>query len=134
MRWIRFTADGRTAYGSLDGETVSEISGEPWGAHSPTGKTHKLSAVKLEVPVIPRTFYAAGINYAAHIREMAEKRGEKPVFPEKADIGYRANNALIAHGETMVVPKDTTEKVNYENKLVVVIGKQMKHLSKTDAM
>ena len=31
MRWIRFTADGHTAYGSLTGDTVSEISGEPWG-------------------------------------------------------------------------------------------------------
>jgi NADPH:quinone reductase-like Zn-dependent oxidoreductase len=64
MRWIRFTTDGRTAYGSLNGDTVSEISGEPWGTHVATGKTHKLANVKLEVPVIPRTFYAAGINYA----------------------------------------------------------------------
>ena len=38
MRWIRFTADGRTAYGSLNGDTVSEISGEPWGTHAATGK------------------------------------------------------------------------------------------------
>ena len=75
------TTEGRTAYGSLNGDTVSEISGEPWGAHAATGKTHKLADVKLEVPVIPRTFYAAGINYAAHIREMAEKRGVQPVFP-----------------------------------------------------
>ena len=61
MRWIRFTTDGRTTYGSLNGDT--------WGAHSATGKSYKLSDVKLEVPVIPRTFYSAGINYAAHIRE-----------------------------------------------------------------
>ena len=84
--------------------------------------------------MIPRTFYAAGINYAAHIREMAEKRGVQPVFPEKADIGYRANNALIAQGEDVVIPKDATEKINYEGELVVVIGKQVKHLSKADAM
>ena len=31
MRWVRFTADGRTAYGSLNGDTITEISGEPWG-------------------------------------------------------------------------------------------------------
>ena len=90
--------------------------------------------MKLEVPVIPRTFYAAGINYAAHIREMAEKRGVKPVFPEKADIGYRANNALIAHDEDVVIPTDATEKINYEGELVVVIGKQAKHLTEADAM
>src|SRR5271157_5506389 len=98
MRWIRFSTAGRTAYGRLDGDTVSEINGEPWGTHTLAGQTHKLADVTLEVPVIPRTFYAAGINYAAHIREMAAKRGVQPVFPEKADIGYRANNALIADG------------------------------------
>src|SRR6476646_7349880 len=132
MRWIRFSTDGRTAYGSLNGDTVSEISGEPWGTHAATGKTHKLAAVKLEVPVIPRTFYAAGINYAAHIREMAEKRGVKPVFPEKADIGYRANNALIAHEEDVVIPAHAPPKMNYEGELVVV-GKQAKHLTEANA-
>ena len=40
MRWIRFTADGRTAYGSLNGDTVSEISGEPWG----TARRHRQDA------------------------------------------------------------------------------------------
>src|SRR5580698_4831738 len=134
MRYVRFTQDGATAYGSLDGETISEIRGEPWGDASPTGRRFPQSAVTLEVPVIPRTFYAAGINYAAHIREMAEKRGVQPVFPEKADIGYRANNALIAHDGDVVIPKDATEKINYEGELVVVIGKQVKHLSKDDAM
>jgi 2-keto-4-pentenoate hydratase/2-oxohepta-3-ene-1,7-dioic acid hydratase in catechol pathway len=56
------------------------------------------------------------------------------VFPEKADIGYRANNALIAHDGDVVIPKDATEKINYEGELVVVIGKKVKHLSKADAM
>jgi len=134
MRWIRFSTAGRTAYGSLDGDTVTEISGEPWGTHAPTGQRHRLADVTLEVPVIPRTFYCAGINYAKHIREMAAKRGVEPVFPEKADIGYRANNALIAHGRNVVIPADATEKVNYEGELVVVIGRQVKHLSEADAM
>jgi 2-keto-4-pentenoate hydratase/2-oxohepta-3-ene-1,7-dioic acid hydratase in catechol pathway len=116
MRWIRFTTQGRTSYGSLDGMTVREISGAPWGTREPTGKTYALNDVTLEVPVIPPTFYAAGINYAAHIREMAEKRGVQPVFPEKADIGYRANNALIAHDRDVVVPRTpprrSTTRVN----------------------
>jgi 2-keto-4-pentenoate hydratase/2-oxohepta-3-ene-1,7-dioic acid hydratase in catechol pathway len=76
--------------------------------------------VKPEVPVVPRTFYCAAINYAAHIREMAHKRGVDPVCPEKADIGYRANNALIAHNEPVVIPHHAPPKVNYEGELVVV--------------
>jgi len=104
MRWIRFGKDGRTAYGSLANETVTEIAGEPWADATPTGRTHALNDIKLEIPVIPRTFYCAGINYASHIREMAHKRGVEPVFRDKADIGYRANNALIAHDEPVVIP------------------------------
>ena len=133
MRWIRFTANDKTAYGSVAGDTVTEIAGEPWGDATPTGATHKLAAVKIEIPVIPRTFYAAGINYAAHIREMAHKRGVEPVFPEKADIGYRANNALIADGEDVVIPADAPPKMNYEGELVVIIGKKAKHLTEDNA-
>ncbi len=133
MRWIRFTAGGKTAYGSVAGDTVTEIAGEPWGDATPTGATHALGAVKIEVPVIPKTFYCAGINYAAHIREMAHKRGVEPVFPTKADIGYRANNALVADGEPVVIPAHAPPKMNYEGELVVVIGKQAKHLTEENA-
>ncbi len=66
--------------------------------------------------------------------EQAEARGAKPNIPEKPDIGYRANNALIGHNETIVIPKDATELVEYEGELVVVIGKQAKHLSEADAL
>lgn len=134
MKWVRFTANGHTAYGSLSGDTITEISGEPWGDDTqPTGHSYRMADVKLEVPVIPKTFYCAGINYATHIREMAEKRGVKPVFPEKADIGYRANNALIAHEEDVVIPAHAPPKMNYEGELVVVIGKQARHLTEADA-
>ena len=43
MRWVRFSKDGATSYGSLNGDTISEISGEPWGDAKPTGRTLVLS-------------------------------------------------------------------------------------------
>jgi 2-keto-4-pentenoate hydratase/2-oxohepta-3-ene-1,7-dioic acid hydratase in catechol pathway len=134
MRTVRFSKDGVTSFGILNGEQVQEIKAEPWVDASLTGRQFALGAVKLEIPVVPRTFYCAGINYAAHIREMAHKRGVEPVFPEKADIGYRANNALVAHDEPVVIPAHAPPKINYEGELVVVIGKQAKHLSEADAM
>jgi 2-keto-4-pentenoate hydratase/2-oxohepta-3-ene-1,7-dioic acid hydratase in catechol pathway len=135
MRWIRFTAAGRTAYGILEGEKIIEVAGDPFGNHEPTKRSHALGAVKVELPVIPRTFYCAGLNYAAHVLEAAKKLGLKqPELPKQADIGYRANNALIAHGEPVIIPRDATEKVQYEGELVAVIGKQAKHLSEADAL
>ena len=129
MRWIRFTADGRTAYGIVEGEQIAEVAGDPFAGYERTQRRHALAAVKIEVPVIPRTFYCAGLNYGAHVIEQAQKRGVAPEFPTQPDIGYRANNALIAQGETVIIPRDASDKVQYEGELVVVIGKRAKHLN-----
>jgi 2-keto-4-pentenoate hydratase/2-oxohepta-3-ene-1,7-dioic acid hydratase in catechol pathway len=134
MRWIRFESNGGAAYGIVEGDTVTEVHGDPFGGYEKTTTRHPLSSVKLLVPVEPRTFYAAGLNYAEHAIAAANKRGEVPKLPEAADIGYRANNALIAHGEPIVIPSDATERVQYEAELVAVIGKKAKHLSEAEAL
>src|SRR5262245_18973103 len=112
MRWIHFSAGGRTAYGIHEGDAITETEGNIFGAWSRTGRTHAFADVKIEIPLIPRTFYCAGLNYVAHIKEGAAKRGETPNIPERAEIGYRAQNALIAHGEDVVIPHDATEKIH----------------------
>jgi len=134
MRWLRYQADGREAYGIIEGDEVVEVKGDPFAGCERTATRRKLDAVKFLVPVIPKTFYAAGLNYAEHVTEMAKKRGEEPNIPPNADIGYRANNALIAHGENIVIPKDAGDLVQYEAELVAVIGKQAKHVSEADAL
>lgn len=134
MRWVRYSVDGGTAYGILDGERIAQVAGDPFAGFERTGRHHALGAVKLDVPVIPRTFYCAGLNYVTHLKEMAARGVVTVGIPEKPDIGYRANNALIAHGEPVVIPRDATDKVQYEGELVVVIGKQAKHLSEADAL
>ena len=82
---------------------------------------------------MPRTFYCVGLNYLKHLKEAADKRGEVPNVPDRPEIGYRAQNALIAHDEDVVIPATATEKIHYEGELVVVIGKKAKHLSERDA-
>ena len=134
MRWINFTAAGRTAYGILEGDRIREVRGGPFGEYEATGRVHDLAQVKIEIPFLPRTFYAAGLNYVEHVKEGAAKRGEAPQIPTKPDMGYRAVNALIAHDEPVVIPADATEKVHYEGEIAVVIGRKAKHLSKEDAM
>ena len=128
MRWIRFETNGHAAYGVVDGDTVNEVKGDPFAGYDKTATRHKFSSVKLLVPVEPRTFYCAGLNYAEHVIEAARKRGQEPNLPKAADIGYRANNALVAHGEPIVIPKDATERCQYEGELVAVIGKKAKNL------
>ena len=134
MKWCRFQAADKTTYGIIEGDTVIAVDGTPFDHYTKTSNTYPLNSVKLLVPVIPPTFYAAGINYREHVIEMAHKRGVEPEFPPQADVGYRANNALIANEAPIVIPKDATELVQYEGELVVVIGKQCKRVSESEVL
>jgi 2-keto-4-pentenoate hydratase/2-oxohepta-3-ene-1,7-dioic acid hydratase in catechol pathway len=134
MKWCRFQSGAKVSYGVIDGTTVTEVTGSPFESHTKTSNSVALSSVKLLVPVIPPTFYAAGINYRQHVIEMAERRGAKPEFPPNADVGYRANNALCAQDEPIVIPKDAGELVQYEGEVVVVIGKRCKRVSEAQAL
>ena len=134
MRWARFEKDGTPTYGIVEGDEIEVVDGTPFDSHTRTGTRVSLDSVKLLIPFEPKTFYAAGLNYVDHVKEYAAMRGETPNIPEKPDIGYRANNALIAHDEDVVIPKDATDKVQYEGEIVAVIGAQAKHLSESDAL
>jgi 2-keto-4-pentenoate hydratase/2-oxohepta-3-ene-1,7-dioic acid hydratase in catechol pathway len=132
--WCRFKSDNEVSYGIVEGENVTAVEGTPFGAHQTTDRRLPLKHVKLMVPVVPSTFYCVGINYADHIRQMAARRGTEPVFPKKPDIGYRANNALIAHDEDIVKPADAGEAFQYEGELVAVFGKRARKVSRENAL
>ena len=88
---------------------------------------------KLPPPVIPGNFYAAGLNYRAHI-EWANSRGGSYKVPEQADIGYRSNNALIGSGHDIVIPVDARGPVEYEGELVAVIGRTARNVAEAEAL
>ncbi|MGH7108394.1 MAG: fumarylacetoacetate hydrolase family protein, partial [Acetobacteraceae bacterium] len=134
MRWLKFSAGGQTSWGLVEGDEVITVSGDPLSDWQRTTRRHALNDVKIELPLIPRTFYCVGLNYLKHLKEAADKRGEVPNVPERPEIGYRAQNALIAHDEDVVIPASATEKVHYEGELVVVIGKKAKHLAAANAL
>ena len=134
MKWCRYSVGGVTSFGTIQDETVIKVDGTPWGDHKATGQITPLASVKLELPVIPSTFFCVGVNYRDHVDRMAAKRGTKPAYPPRPDIGYRANNALIAHEEAIVKPRDAGEQFQYEGELVAVFGKRCRNVSKEDAL
>ena len=91
------------------------------------------ASAKLPPPVIPRNFYAAGLNYVAHI-EWANTRGGSYKVPPQPDIGYRSAAALIGSGHDIVIPADSPGPVHYEGELVAVIGKKAKNVDEKDAL
>ena len=95
MRWIRYETDGKAVFGIVEGNDVTEVRGDPLTGHQRTAIRRPLSSLKLLVPVEPRTFYCAGLNYAEHVIEAAKKRGQEPNLPKAADIGYRAHRLRL---------------------------------------
>ena len=135
MRWCRFQQDGKTGFGIInDADTVTVIAGSPFGNYAITGETHALGDVKLLAPVVPPTFYAAGVNYREHVTYAASLRGEEPVFPREPHVGYRAVNALVAHDDPIVIPRDASEQVQYEGELVAVIGRKCRDVPEDEAL
>ena len=134
MKWVRYQLKDETSYGLLDNNIVTKIDGSPFSEYQTTDQNITLDRVKILAPVIPKTFYAAGINYKKHVSEAAALLNRAPNLPEKADIGYRANNAIIGHEAPIVIPRDATNKIHYEAELVVVIGKTAKNVPMQNAL
>ena len=134
MKIGRFAAGDRTFFGIVEGDEVIELEGSPFGTHDRTATRHALSQLRTLVPCTPANFYCAGLNYAAHIEWANRRKGSNTKPPEKADIGYRSPSALIATGETIVIPADSPGPVQFEGELVAVIGRKARHLSEADAL
>jgi 2-keto-4-pentenoate hydratase/2-oxohepta-3-ene-1,7-dioic acid hydratase in catechol pathway len=133
VRWLKFTADHKTSWGIVEGDRVIAVDGDPFGEWRRAARDYALEEVKIELPLVPRTFYCVGLNYLKHLKEAANKRGEVPNVPDRPEIGYRAQNALIAHDEDVIIPAIATEQIHYEGELVVVIGQKVKHLTMQNA-
>ncbi len=134
MKWVRYECCGEIAFGLLTGTRINQVQGDPFAGYEHTDIFHDLDAVNLLVPVMPGTFYCVGMNYAAHIRSVAQRAGREPNLPTQPDVGYRAQSALIPHGQNVVIPTDASEKIHYEGELVVVIGQTARNLTPQNAL
>lgn len=134
MKWCRFELDAGPAYGLVEGEEVAVLSRAPFEGIERTGASHPLAKIRLLPPVMPANFYAAGLNYAAHIEWANRHHGMSLKLPEQADIGYRSPNALIGSGSDIVLPKGSPGPVEFEGEIVAVVGKKAKRLSEDNAL
>ena len=132
MKFARYVAGGQTTHGIVEGDTVRDISGAPWEDQKPTGRSHKLSDVKLLTPTWPRSLLTLGGNSESH-RAAPMVRAQKVERPPWPRVFIRANSSLLPHGGTIIRPKEA-QTLHEEAELVVVIGKECKHVSKEDAM
>ena len=134
MKWCRIEVDGSPAFGIVEGADIALLDAPPYGKHRKTGRRIALAQAKLLPPVMPYNFYAAGINFRAHIEWAAERLGMALKPPAQADIGYRSPNALVGSGADIVIPQDSPGPVHFEGELVAVVGRQAKNLTEANAL
>lgn len=135
MKWIRYLGErGWPQLAILEDDMIRDVEGELFGQHSMTDRRRSRAGVKLLPPVVPSTFYAAGLNYHTHFLKYADKDGKPSPLPSRSHIGYRAINSLIGDGDEIVIPSDSSGKVQFEGELVVVVGQSARHVSEKDAL
>jgi 2-keto-4-pentenoate hydratase/2-oxohepta-3-ene-1,7-dioic acid hydratase in catechol pathway len=120
VRYVKYQAGNRTAWGILENETIREISAAPWDGGKPNGRTARLADVKLMAPAEAKKVIAAGLNYKSHIGQASPAKyvGLFAKFP----------TSLIGHEGEIIYPADATT-VHYEAEICVVIGKKAQNIT-----
>jgi 2-keto-4-pentenoate hydratase/2-oxohepta-3-ene-1,7-dioic acid hydratase in catechol pathway len=96
--------------------------GEP-----PAGAVIAIDAIRLRAPVPrPGKLVCVGLNYRDHAAE------SKVPVPEHPVLFSKFTTSVIASGDSIVLPV-SSEKVDYEAELAVVVGRRAKRASREEA-
>ena len=128
-RYARFRVDGRAVYGIVEQDQLREIDGDVFDTYQLTDRRHALDDVELLVPTEPRQVFALAGNYLSHIA------GEE--IPERFKIPQpflKTIGSLVPHEHPIIIPHDASENVHYEAELVIVIGRQARHVPPDEAL
>lgn len=127
MKVCRFSFEGKTSYGVVEGETIFEVDGDPFrggvAGLKKNGRQAAVSSVKLLAPCEPSKIAAIGLNYKAHAAEF-----NKPL-PEEPMLFLKPSTAVIGPEEGIVYPSHMSHRVDYEGELAIVIGKRAKDVA-----
>ena len=93
MIWCRFEDADRPVYGLVEDGVVTTVTGNPFGGYEKGNRRLPLAGLRLLPPVIPNTFFCAGLNYRAHAERATHgghTTGGRPPgnpVPERPEIG-----------------------------------------------
>ena len=128
MKLVRYMDASRVHYGILkDDGIIERIDGTPFGGVRATSERDDLASVKLLSPVEHPRIFGVAYNYRAHTDETGKEQPNIPV------LFMKPSTAAIGQGDAVMYP-DGAEIVHYEGELVVIIGKQARHLPVESAL
>ena len=126
-KWIRFEHQGKSGFGTLEGDTIIVHSGEMFGAAKPMGETLKLPDVQLQTPCDPSKMICLWNNFHQLAAKNDFKEPKEPLWFLKAPNAYHPANGPIER------PATYTGKIIYEGELGVVIGKKCFNITEAEA-
>lgn len=127
MRIARYwnAAVNAARWGVIEGDTIREIDGNPYGEIRKTGDARPLSGTRLIAPCEPTKVVAGGANYHGHLKEVGLAVPKTPVFFLKPPT------AVIGPDEAVLYPPET-QKLEYEGELAVVVKRTMRRTRPKD--
>ena len=119
MKIVRYVEGDVAKSGVIEGDTIREMDGDPFGHFHLTSRIKKMREVKLLSPCLPSKIVALGLNYRDHAEEAKAKLPDEPL------LFLKPATSVIGPGDPIVYPK-MSKQVDYEAELGVVIGKTAK--------
>src|SRR5580698_7079549 len=148
MRLATYKVNGRSSYGAVTDTGIIDLGrklpkypslldvfraraiGEARAAA--TGQPgHRLTDVEFLPPLLaPETMLCVGINYPERDTEYKDRAAEKPKYP---NLFVRFPGSLVGHDQPIVRP-NVSEKFDYEGEIVLVIGREGRHVPREQAL
>ncbi|HYL86618.1 MAG TPA: fumarylacetoacetate hydrolase family protein [Candidatus Angelobacter sp.] len=119
------SAPAAPCYGVIEGDSVVEISGIPWGLWTRGSRSLRLADVRLLAPVEPSKIVCVGRNYAAHAAELGNEVPKEPL------IFLKPSTSIVGPEEPIVLTK-FSNRVEHEGELGLVVGRRCAHLSDSE--
>ncbi|MEO3779168.1 fumarylacetoacetate hydrolase family protein [Micromonospora sp. B11E3] len=123
MRIARFAHAKEMSFGIVEGEpgaglqglTIAEIEGHPFGQIQFTGARWAVSDVRLLSPILPSKVVCVGRNYAEHAAEHGSEVPKEPL------LFLKPSTSVIGPRDAIRLPI-FSKRVEHEAELAVVIG------------
>ena len=126
MKILRIKYKERVSYGILEGEKVLLVEGDLFSGFNEFGSLIPLEEVKLLPPVEPTKIIGVGLNYRDHAEEVGLEVPSEPL------IFLKPSTSVIGPEEPIIIPP-SSQRVDYEGELAIVISKRAKGVSPEEA-
>ena len=127
MKIVRFTHGEKAEYGILYSDAIESLYGTPFNTIETTNQRHRPSSIKLLPPCLPSKIIALGVNYRSHGEEMGHRIPTEPL------IFIKPSTSVIGTEDNIIYP-ESSQRVDYEGELGVVIKSITRHVSKEEAV